>query len=113
MRATQRGRGRRIERAVAESPALGRSSVGQHGEQRGLAGAVRPEQADDRPRGARRTRGDRAPAAEVTGDVVDRDLVEVDASPNGGEASRGDALAASLRPGDRPRRARRRCVRAR
>ena len=53
---------------------------------------------------------DRPAAAEVTGDVVDRQVVEIEPAERV-EASRGDVLAASLRP-RAPRPARRRSVRA-
>ncbi len=99
-------------------PAVGRSSVASIASMRGLACAVRPEQTDDGAgRGAERNVRDGTTSSEVARDILDRHGVEVErraacrhvvvTRDDRGRRSRGDALAASLRP-RRPRRARRR-----
>ena len=82
------------------APALGRSSVASIASSVDLPAPFGPS----RPRMAPRARdegdaGQRAPPAEMAGDVVDRDVVEVETCPERRRGSRGDALAASLRPG--------------
>ena len=83
----------RSRRRTATVPAVGPQQRGQHRQHRGLAGAVRPEQAEDLAAGCREGDACAARAGGRSGGETssNRDLVEVEAT------SRGDALAASLR----------------